>query len=127
MQSSIRKGDKLEHGGEIAGDSPVRKSFGQLCAAAVVFLPVVAHCGISEEVYCFDSGGAGSKNFGIHILYDDAAKWSGAFVKYHGTKSTVRLVLKSEESEEISQGRPDQVTTAWYEVYGEEIARESMK
>ncbi|MGF6410498.1 hypothetical protein [Paraburkholderia sp. MM5482-R1] len=102
----------------------MKKSLRQLCAVAVVLLPAVAHCEISEEVYCFDSSGPGSKNFGLHVLYDDAAKWSGAFVKYRGAKSAITLVSKNEETEEISPGRPDQVTTTWYEVYGGKIAGE---
>lgn len=96
----------------------------QLFAVAAVLLPAVAHCEISEEVYCFDSNGSGSKNFGLHVLYDDAAKWSGAFVKYRGAKSAITLVSKNEESEEINPGRPDQVTTTWYEVYGGKITGE---
>ncbi|MCP3706227.1 hypothetical protein M3I54_04380 [Paraburkholderia sp. CNPSo 3274] len=96
----------------------------ELCVFIFALLPVVAHCEISEEVYCFDSNGTGSKNFGLHVLYDDAENWSIAFVKYRGVKSVITLVSKSEESEGISSGRPDQVITAWYEVYGGKIAGE---
>lgn len=102
----------------------MKKKLKQICAFALILLPAVAHCEISEEVYCFDSGGAASKNFGLHVLYADAAKWSGAFVKYRGAKSAITLVLKDENAEEISSGRPDQVTTTWYEVYGGKIAGE---
>lgn len=102
----------------------MKKFLRQICAVAVALLPAVAHCEITEEVYCFDSGGGGAKNFGIHILYNDAAKWSGAFVKYRGAKSAITLVTKNEESKEINPGRPDQTTTTWYEVYGGKITGE---
>ncbi|MEX3986259.1 hypothetical protein AB4Y45_46335 [Paraburkholderia sp. EG287A] len=102
----------------------MKRIFSQLCAAAVVLLPAVAHCEISEEVYCFDSSVAGSRNFGLHVLYDDSEKWSGAFVKYRDAKSAITLVSKNVESEGINPGRPDQVTTTWYEVYGGKVTGE---
>lgn len=58
------------------------------------------------------------------MLYDDAQNWSVAFVKYRGAKSAITLVSKSEESEETASGRPNQVTTRWYEVYGGKITGE---
>jgi hypothetical protein len=105
-------------------DTLVGKILRQLCVVTIVLLPAVAHCEISEKVYCFDSSGVRSKNIGLHILYDDAAKWSGAFVKYRGAKSAITLVSKNGESEEINPVRPDQVTTTWYEVYGGKITGE---
>ncbi|WP_155640352.1 hypothetical protein [Burkholderia pseudomultivorans] len=100
------------------------KKFKKICAFVSILVPAVAHCEISEEVLCFDSSGAGSRNFGLHILHADAAKWSGAFVKYRDAKSAITLVLKSEDAEEIASGRPNQVTTTWYEVYGAKITGE---
>lgn len=102
----------------------MKKCVVKLCISTVVLLPAAAHCEISEEVYCFDSSGAGSKNFGLHVLHDDAAKWSGAFVKYRGAKSAITLVLKNVDEEETSPQRSDQVTTTWYEVYGAKVSGE---
>lgn len=96
----------------------------RLCVAAVVFLPIVAHCETSEEVYCFNSSGVMSRNFELHMLYDEALKWSGAFVKYSGAKAAITLVVKDERSDEINPGRPDEVLTTWYEVYGGKITGE---
>ncbi len=45
-------------------------------------------------------------------------------MKYRGAKSAITLISKNEESEEINSGRPDQVTTTWYEVYGGKITGE---
>ncbi|WP_322063370.1 hypothetical protein [Paraburkholderia sp. J63] len=102
----------------------MKKYLAQLFVFSVMSLPVVAHCEVSEDVYCFDSSGMGSKNFGLHVLYDDAEKWSGAFVKYRGAKLAITLVVKNEDDEEISPGRPDQAITTWYEVYGGRITGE---
>lgn len=102
----------------------INKSFCKFCSFALILLPVIAHCEISEEVYCFNSSGAGSKSFGLHVLCDDAERWSGAFVKYRGAKSAITLASKDEISEEISPWRPNQVTVTWYEIYNGIISGE---
>jgi hypothetical protein len=96
----------------------------QLCALVLISLPAIGRCEVSEEVTCFDNSDAKSRNFGLYVIYDDVTKWSGAFVKYRDGTSVITLVLKNEDSEEISPGRPDQVTTTWYEVYGGKITGE---
>lgn len=102
----------------------MNKAIGQIYVVAAVLLPTAAHCEISEEVYCFNSSGAGANNFGLHVLYDEALKWSGAFVKYSSAKAVITLVVKDERSDEINPGRPDEVLTTWYEVYGGRITGE---
>lgn len=92
------------------------KSVKQAFILSMSFLPLAAHCEVTQDIYCFDSGGNGAKNLEIHILSVYAEKWSGGFVKYRGAKSAITLELKGVNTEEIIQGRPDQVTKTWYEV-----------
>jgi hypothetical protein len=79
-------------------------------------IPFGAHGEISEENFCFTSGGAKPVRFEFHSVYDRTAKWSGAFVKYEKSREPISLVLHLTKEVEIDSDRPSEITVDWLEV-----------
>ena len=98
----------------------------KLVMLMLLAFPAFAHSEVETEISCFRSQEGKGIKLEFRIYSDQAAKWSGAGVKYATSKESIPLVYKSTEQEEMSDGRPFQstTTTTWVEVVGGAVTGE---
>ncbi|WP_256735467.1 hypothetical protein [Pseudomonas sp. dw_612] len=98
----------------------------KLLMLMLLAFPAFAHSEVETETTCFRSQEGKGIKLELRIYSDQAAKWSGAAVKYATSKESIPLVFKSTEQEESSDGRPFQssTTTTWVEVVGGAVTGE---
>lgn len=98
----------------------------KLVMLMLLAFPAFAHSEVETEISCFRSQEGKDIKLEFRIYSDQAAKWSGAGVKYGTSKESIPLVLKSTEQEAMSDGRPFQstATTTWVEVVGGAVTGE---
>ncbi|WP_283182202.1 hypothetical protein [Pseudomonas svalbardensis] len=96
----------------------------KLVMLMLLAFPAFAHSEVETKISCFKSQEGKDIKFEFRTYHDQAAKWSGAAVKYATSKESIPLVYKSTEQEEMSEGRPFQFTTTWVEVVGGAITGE---
>jgi hypothetical protein len=90
----------------------------------LLMVPLSARCEIIREDFCFTSSGAKSMRFEFHAVYDQATRWSGAFVKYEKSREPISLVLRSTQEVVVDSDRPSDITEDWLEVSGDGITGE---
>lgn len=92
--------------------------------AVLLNLPMVAHAEVTNETFCFSSGGAKSVDFEMHTYFDSARKFSSGFVKYRNARQLIPLVQFSSNSETLDSNTPEQETTTWIEIFDGRVSGE---
>ena len=93
-----------------------------ICVLLLISLP--AHCEVTVDDFCFNSGGAKPVRLEMRKYYDNVLKWSGAYVRHEKSTTPISLVYAGSQAEMVESDRPIQLTEKWIEISGNKISGE---